>query len=426
MRAAEDGTTGHHLRVAGAVKRYNATTALAGVDLDVAPGRFLVLLGPSGSGKSTLIRALAGVERLDGGSVHFGDTVISHGARHLPPERRNLAMVFQDYALWPHLTARGNVAYALRRRRLAGPDARRRATDALERVGLERLAERYPHELSGGEQQRVALARAVVASPALLLFDEPLSNLDADLRERLRVEIATLTRASGATAVYITHDQAEAFALADDIGVLNGGRLEQVGSPEQIYHRPATPFVARFTGLAGELAGSVLGVEDDVLAVAVGASRIQARSQSGHCAKRGDAVQVLVRPAATSLVPFDPAGAAATLPGTIVDVAYRGRGYDHVVDCGVGTLSAVFDTAAWPRGTACGVRLAATGCAAYRTEGADDGADAADGVTEGAKPVPSGLTAEASANSARSASRSRTPAAQGSGRSAAAIGRQIR
>ena len=197
----------------GAGKRYGAVRALAGVDLEVAAGRFLVLLGPSGSGKTTLVRALAGIERLDEGELHIGDRLVSGPRTHVPPEQRDLAMVFQDYALWPHLTALGNVGYALRRRKLAADQAKARSLEALERVGLAGLAERYPHELSGGQQQRVALARAIVAQPGLLLFDEPLSNLDTDLRERLRVEIATLTRQCGATAVYITHDQAEAFAL---------------------------------------------------------------------------------------------------------------------------------------------------------------------------------------------------------------------
>lgn len=166
----------------------------------------------SGSGKSTLVRSLAGIKRLDEGQLWLSGQLASAGSRHLPPERRNLAMVFQDYVLWPHLTVLGKVGYALRRRLPDNVTARERVHAALERVGLGGHAERYPHELSGGEQQRVALTRAVVARPQLLLFDEPLSDLDADLRELLRFELATLTRESGATAVYITHDQSEAFA----------------------------------------------------------------------------------------------------------------------------------------------------------------------------------------------------------------------
>ncbi|HZV25815.1 MAG TPA: ABC transporter ATP-binding protein [Acidothermaceae bacterium] len=346
--------SGHEVQVAAAVKRYGAVTALAGVDLLIAPGTFLVLLGRSGSGKSTLARALAGVERLDAGEIRLGDALVSAGRRHLPPERRNLAMVFQDYALWPHLTALGNVAYALRRRHLGAVEEARRANDALERVGLVGLAARYPHELSGGEQQRVALARAVVARPGLLIFDEPLSNLDADLRERLRVEIATLTRESGATAVYITHDQSEAFALADMIAVLDRGSLVQLGTPEDIYHRPANAFVARFTGLAGELPGRVVSVSDGEAVVATANSRIRARCDS--TLQPGQDAVVLVRPAATTLAASSKVG-DGVLTGTVIDVAYRGRGYDHVIACEAGTLSAVFDTGAHPRGSTVHVAL---------------------------------------------------------------------
>lgn len=225
MRTEEPGRGsapgGHRVALTGAGRRYGQVRALAGVDLEVEAGRFLVLLGPSGSGKTTLIRALAGIERLDEGEIRIGEQLASGPRKHLPPEARDLAMVFQDYALWPHLTAAGNVGYALRRRKLTADQSRARSLEMLERVGLAGLAERYPHELSGGQQQRVALARAIVARPGLLLFDEPLSNLDTDLRERLRVEISTLTRESGATAVYITHDQSEAFAIADVIGVLD-------------------------------------------------------------------------------------------------------------------------------------------------------------------------------------------------------------
>jgi len=364
--ATGTGQRGHHVRIRGVVKRYGAVTALAGVDLDIEPGRFVVLLGPSGSGKSTLVRGLAGIERLDGGSVHFDETPMSAGRRHVPPDRRDLAMVFQDYALWPHLTVLGNVGYALRRRRLGSAEAGRQVREALGRVGLDDLAERYPHELSGGQQQRVGLARAIVARPALLLFDEPLSNLDADLRERLRVEIATTTRDTGSTAVYITHDQSEAFALADEIGILNDGRLEQVGEPEEIYHRPASIFVARFTGMSGQLTGLAAGRRGEYLLVRAGGRQLVCRGVG--TISDGDAVEVLVRPAATSLVALgapEPAASSGCLPGTVIDLAYRGRGYDHVVDCGQGTLTSVFDTRAWLRGTSCAVRLDPEGCSAF-------------------------------------------------------------
>jgi len=361
---AVGGRPGHRVVIRGAVKRFGATTALHGIDLEIEPGRFLVLLGPSGSGKSTLVRALAGVERLDGGQIAIAGRVVGDARIHLPPERRELAMVFQDYSLWPHLSVIDNVLFALHRRHLTAPRARTIARDTLDRVGLGALAGRYPHELSGGEQQRVALARAVVARPGLLLFDEPLSNLDADLRERLRVEIATLTRESGATAVYITHDQSEAFALADEIGVLDHGILVQRGRPEDVYHHPATPFVARFTGLAGEVTGRVLDRRDAAVTVEVGAGVLTAQWQGRPAPSTGTQVQVLIRPAATAIH----TGAPTTpnlLAGTVVDVAYRGRGYDHVLRTAAGPLSGVFHPHSHPRGTALTVRLDPAGCLAF-------------------------------------------------------------
>ena len=367
VQGSVQGTTGHRLEVARAVKRFGATTALSGVDLTVEPGEFLVLLGPSGSGKSTLVRALAGIERLDAGRIHLSGQLVADGNRHLAPEHRNLAMVFQDYALWPHLTVEGNVGYALRRRRLDAATARVRIRGVLDRVGLGRHGARYPHELSGGEQQRVALARAVVAEPQLLLFDEPLSNLDADLRERLRVEIATLTRESGATAIYITHDQTEAFALADTIGVLDHGELVQLATPEDVYRRPATPFVARFTGVAGELVGTVVRVLGETGEIRVGDLIVHARCLGPLV--EGDVARVVVRPAATSIVehrepPSYDRGSGA-LSGVVTDVAYRGRGYDHVVAAGPWVLSAIHAAQAHPRGGAVGVLLDPEHCVAF-------------------------------------------------------------
>ena len=362
---------GHHVQVSGAVKRYGPCTALGGVDFAVEPGQFLVLLGPSGSGKSTLIRSVAGIERLDAGQVRLSGQLASAGRRHLPPERRNLAMVFQDYALWPHLTVQGNVGYALRRRRLSNTLARERVHAVLDRVGLGAHGQRYPHELSGGEQQRVALARAVVARPQLLLFDEPLSNLDADLRERLRVEIATLSRESGATAVYITHDQSEAFALADRIGVLDKGKLVQLAEPEELYRRPATPFVARFTGVAGELTGRVAHCDAHYSHVRLDALSLRVRT-IGPVAV-GDTVRVLIRPAATRIIaspaltgPAAPTGNA--IDGQVIDVAYRGRGYDHVIAAGEHLITAVHDAHAHPRGEQVRIALDPDHSLAYTTD----------------------------------------------------------
>jgi iron(III) transport system ATP-binding protein len=362
---------GHRVSVRGASKAYGPLAALDGLDLEIEPGKFTVLLGPSGSGKSTLARSIAGIERLDAGSIHLGDVEVSDGGRHVSPERRNLAMVFQDYALWPHLTAKQNVSYAVRRRRLPGHQAQKQVGEALDRVGLSAKGGHYPHELSGGEQQRVALARAVVGRPALLLFDEPLSNLDADLRERLRIEIATLTRESGATALYITHDQSEAFALADDVGVMRSGRLEQFAAPEEIYRNPATEFVAQFTGLAGSFTGRVVHARDGIVAVDLGEHIVMCRGSDEFTVLQQ--VSLLIRPTAPTLAPpvdFTESAAGAgrrsePIPAIVLDVAYRGRGYEHLIECRYGVLSGVFDSRSWGRGAHCSLQMDPAGCIAF-------------------------------------------------------------
>ncbi len=241
--------------VEGASKRFGSVKALQDVSFSALPGEFVVLLGPSGSGKTTLLRALAGLEPLDAGTIQLGEKLVedARSGLRLPSEARGLGMVFQEYALWPHLSTFENVALPLRERRLS--DWKARALEALERVGLPAHAARFAYELSGGQQQRVALARALAGRPEVLLFDEPLSNLDAQLREELRLEIARLTREYAITSVYITHDQSEAFFLADRLGVMSAGQLVQFDSAEAVYERPASPFVARFTGAMGGLEG---------------------------------------------------------------------------------------------------------------------------------------------------------------------------
>ena len=338
--------------------------ALRGPSFTVDPGTFMVLLGPSGSGKTTLLRSLAGIERLSSGRIEIGTTVVADDKTHLPPERRDLAMVFQDYALWPHLSARDNVAFALRRRRLSRHAARNRAMDMLERVGLGHLGARFPTQLSGGEQQRVALARALVADTGLLLCDEPLSNLDADLRERMRVEISSLVREAGATTIYITHDQLEAFALADKVGVLQDGVLVQLGTPEEIFSAPASLFVARFTGLSAELDARVTGdgvvpghVQVDPIAFS-GVRPIEVRLATGDARKHGS---LAIRPTAVRLC--DPEGGSAHLVGHVADTAFRGRHYELVVGLPAGhRISGVVSERRVPRGTVVGLELEAAGC----------------------------------------------------------------
>ncbi|MDY0328887.1 MAG: ABC transporter ATP-binding protein [Thiomonas sp.] len=238
------------LHIDSAHKRFGATTALHDLSLQLHEGEILCLLGPSGSGKTTLLRLVAGLERLDGGSMRLGPTVIdAAGGPFLPPEQRQLGMVFQDYALWPHLSAQDNVALPLHR--LGRSAAREQARAMLSDVGLADLAERHPHALSGGQQQRVALARALAVKPRLLLCDEPLSNLDAGMREELRDLIGNVVREHGISALYITHDHREALALADRVGVMAQGRLLQLSSPRDLLRQPKTEFVARFTGAHG-------------------------------------------------------------------------------------------------------------------------------------------------------------------------------
>jgi ABC-type sugar transport system ATPase subunit len=225
-------------------KRFGDVEAVRSLTLDVADGELMVLVGPSGSGKTTTLRLLAGLEAVGGGEIVIGDRVVNRVA----PRERDIAMVFQDYALYPQMTVYDNVAFGLRRRKVPRTEIDRRVTGACETLGIGDLLRRRPGELSGGQQQRVALARALVREPRVLLMDEPLSNLDAQLRAQARGEIKRLQRQVGTTTVYVTHDQVEAMTLGDRIAVLNDGRLEQAGAPEELYERPANTFVGGFIG----------------------------------------------------------------------------------------------------------------------------------------------------------------------------------
>ncbi len=238
-----NGTRGAALRLRGLRKSYGEVAAVDDLDLEVEAGATCALLGPSGCGKTTTLRLIAGLETPDAGSVEIGGETVSTPQRSLPPERRRIGMVFQDYALFPHLDVAGNVGYGLGRR----PD-RERVEAMLATVGLGGLGDRHPHELSGGQQQRVALARALVAEPRAVLLDEPFSNLDAGLREKVRREAREILEAQGVTSVFVTHDQEEALSVADVVAVVNEGRVEQVGTPEEVYSRPATRWVAGFLG----------------------------------------------------------------------------------------------------------------------------------------------------------------------------------
>jgi iron(III) transport system ATP-binding protein len=295
---------------------------------------FLTLLGPSGCGKTTTLMSIAGFQRPDAGTISCGDRVFVDQARkiYLAAEDRNLGMVFQSYAIWPHLTVFGNVAFPLKIRKMKKDAVRRRVDEVLELVELAGYAERYPHELSGGQQQRVALARALVYSPGVLLLDEPFSNLDAKLRERARSWLKRLQTELGLTTVFVTHDQDEALSLSDRIVVMNAGTVLQVGSPEDIYHRPNTRFVAEFLGHCNVLAARAItataaGSTDLVLdangkQIAIGGADLAA----------GDQVQLAVRPEAIELDAGDDAAGENTYSAEVRTVSFLGDHYVYELD----------------------------------------------------------------------------------------------
>jgi len=315
----------------GLSKRYGAAVAVDDVSLRVEHGQLVCLLGPSGCGKTTTLRLIAGFIEPSAGEIEVGGKVLSSPSRTVPPEGRKMSMIFQSYALWPHMTVAENVAYGLKIRKLdrATIDAKLKAI--LSTARLEALADRYPGELSGGQQQRVSLARALVVEPETLLLDEPLSNLDANLREEMRFEIRRLHDQYRYTTVYVTHDQAEAMTTADLIAVMNKGRVEQLGPPEEIYTRPRSEFVARFIGGSNVLAATAL---DEVrVSVAGGALRTTGGSLS---AGRPVAVSVRQHEIGIALEPPS-SGAENHLQGTVTRQVFLGSTRDYTVTLADGT-----------------------------------------------------------------------------------------
>jgi ABC-type Fe3+/spermidine/putrescine transport system ATPase subunit len=310
-------------------KRYGPIAAVSELSLEVARGEALTLLGPSGCGKTTTLRMIAGLETPDEGAIWFdGTPVVSVPERvNLPPERRNIGMVFQSYAIWPHMTVAQNVAFPLKVRRLPGEEVRARVRAALAMIGLEGLEDRPATRLSGGQQQRVALARALIHEPGLILLDEPLSNLDVKLREQMRVEIKLLQRRLGFTLIYVTHDQTEALSLSDRIALMNRGRIEQLGNPRTLYENPATEFVRDFLGKSVTLSGKVRGAANGKVAVelACGERPVIACAAPVGALAPGQAVEISVRPEFVRLAEAEDRAAGGTLEGVVEAVLYQGE-----------------------------------------------------------------------------------------------------
>ena len=308
-------------------KRFKDVVAINRIQLEINKGEMLTLLGPSGCGKTTTLRCIAGLEKPEDGDIVIdGRPMLSQG--FVPPSKRGIGMVFQNYAVWPHMKVFNNIVYGLKLQKIPGQEMREQARQVLELVGLTGLEDRYPAQLSGGQQQRVALARALVTHPKVLLLDEPLSNLDAKLREELRFEIKSLVRRLGITSVYVTHDQAEAMVISDRIAVMDSGNVVQIGNPQEIYKKPANRFVADFIGTMNFISGEVIEVLADSNAVAVRtefSEKIMCISPDGATAEPGTEVYASIRPEDVEVFSELPQVSENVVKGKIVHKAYLGN-----------------------------------------------------------------------------------------------------
>ena len=361
------------LELSGIVQRYGTHTVVDGVDFSVARGQIACLLGPSGCGKTTLLRCIAGFEPIAAGEIRLGGQRVTDAGFRLPPEARQIGMVFQDYALFPHLTVAGNIAFGIAARSSAKSAAERaaRVSALLATVGLAGCGEKYPHELSGGQQQRVALARALAPRPQLLLLDEPFSNLDVDLRERLALEVRAILKQEGTTAILVTHDQNEAFALADEIGIMHAGRIQQWAAPYDLYHQPANRFVADFVGQGAFLPGTVIdGHTVDVeIGRLVSHLPLECRQGCASCG-RGCHIEVLLRP--DDIVHDD----ASALRAEVRQRAFRGAEFLYTLRLASGAeiLSLVPSHHNHAVGEAIGIRPDVDHVVAFRRPGCPPGA----------------------------------------------------
>jgi putative spermidine/putrescine transport system ATP-binding protein len=321
------------LALRGLEKMFGDVAAVAGVDLEVPEGEFLTLLGPSGSGKTTTLRMIAGFTVQSAGTIEIDGIDVTK----VPPHKRDVGMVFQNYALFPHMTAAENIAFPLQMRKLGKAEAKQKTADALRLVKLESYGPRYPRQMSGGQQQRIALARAVVFQPRLLLMDEPLGALDKKLREALQLEIMHISRQLGATVIYVTHDQEEALVMSDRIAIFHDGKIEQLGSGEDLYERPVSLFVADFIGESNILHGSFAG---DTVSADLGAWRVGGAAVARAGLASGSAAAVVVRPERLRIMAAlgeVPAG-VNTVPAVVTDVLYLGstRKYELKLASGQG------------------------------------------------------------------------------------------
>ncbi len=320
-------------------KRYGSLAVVDHVSLTIAHGTLVCLLGPSGCGKTTTLRLIAGFVEPTEGEIRVGERVVSTPQKTLPPERRNMSMIFQSYALWPHMTVAENIVYGLRLRKVDNDTIKKKLDAILATTRLAPLADRYPGELSGGQQQRVALARALIVEPETLLLDEPLSNLDANLREEMRFEVRRLHDEYRYTTVYVTHDQSEAMTTADVICVMNAGKIEQAGSPEEIYDRPRSEFVARFIGMSNVVKGKALD------AGTVSFAGVPLRVSGGPL-KAGSEAAVSIRQHQIELFAKEPAVKDNVIPAKVQRQVFLGSSRDYMVEVAGGTLLRVVTPAA--------------------------------------------------------------------------------